>query len=60
MRLTLSVPAAGPPSLQLEVSSPRFLLLQCFVLDIVYGIQLFVVRILNVMLLSHDPAEPVN
>ena len=44
VRLTVSVPAAGPPQLQLEVASPRILLMQRFVLDVIYGVELFLVR----------------
>ena len=43
VRLTVSVPAAGPPQLQLEVASPRILLMQRFVLDVIYGVELFLV-----------------
>lgn len=45
VRMTLSMPASGPLQLQLEVASPRFLLLQRFVLDVIYGIELFIVRL---------------
>ncbi len=44
VRLSVTVPASGPPQLALEVSSPRILLLQRFVLDILYAVKLFLVR----------------
>lgn len=50
VRLTLCVPASGPPQLGLEVLSPRVLLMQRFVLDVVYAVKLFLVRAVLVSL----------
>ena len=44
VRLQVAVPFEGPPRLRLHVHRPRILLMQRFVLDVIFGVQLFIVR----------------